>query len=164
MAIRLGARPARGLHRRRSHPMSEINVTPMVDVMLVLLHLHDTAPLLTVGAPSTCRRRGRHQQRSGRASRHLDRQGERNLPSTRRSSWRAWGGDWKQSPPTSRIPRLRVRGDQAIAYGRIMEVMAMVKALAGSPRWRWIAELPRDGAQRRAGDAARMIFSSLLTS
>jgi biopolymer transport protein TolR len=52
MAVRLGARPQRGIHRRRSHPMSEINVTPMVDVMLVLLVIFMiTAPLLTVGVP-----------------------------------------------------------------------------------------------------------------
>jgi biopolymer transport protein TolR len=52
MAVRLGARPQRGIHRRRAHPMSEINVTPMVDVMLVLLVIFMiTAPLLTVGVP-----------------------------------------------------------------------------------------------------------------
>jgi biopolymer transport protein TolR len=40
-------------HRRRSaRPMAEINVTPMVDVMLVLLIIFMvTAPLLTVGVP-----------------------------------------------------------------------------------------------------------------
>jgi biopolymer transport protein TolR len=52
MAIRLGARPQRGIHRRKAHPMAEINVTPMVDVMLVLLVIFMiTAPLLTVGVP-----------------------------------------------------------------------------------------------------------------
>ena len=38
--------------RRKAQPMSEINVTPMVDVMLVLLVIFMvTAPLLTVGVP-----------------------------------------------------------------------------------------------------------------
>jgi biopolymer transport protein TolR len=38
--------------RRTARPMSEINVTPMVDVMLVLLIIFMvTAPLLTVGVP-----------------------------------------------------------------------------------------------------------------
>jgi biopolymer transport protein TolR len=38
--------------RRRSAPMAEINVTPMVDVMLVLLIIFMvSAPLLTVGVP-----------------------------------------------------------------------------------------------------------------
>jgi len=43
-----------GARLRRSHnkPMSEINVTPMVDVMLVLLIIFMVAaPLLTVGVP-----------------------------------------------------------------------------------------------------------------
>src|SRR5947208_16929041 len=43
-----GNRPSRGRYR----PMSEINVTPLVDVMLVLLVVFMvTAPLLTVGVP-----------------------------------------------------------------------------------------------------------------
>ncbi|MET1026788.1 MAG: biopolymer transporter ExbD, partial [Dongiaceae bacterium] len=53
MAVKLagGARRARG-GRRRATPMAEINVTPMVDVMLVLLVIFMiTAPLLTVGIP-----------------------------------------------------------------------------------------------------------------
>jgi biopolymer transport protein TolR len=38
--------------RRTARPMAEINVTPMVDVMLVLLIIFMvTAPLLTVGVP-----------------------------------------------------------------------------------------------------------------
>ena len=38
--------------RRKHRPVSEINVTPMVDVMLVLLIVFMvTAPLLTVGVP-----------------------------------------------------------------------------------------------------------------
>ncbi|MEO0654040.1 MAG: protein TolR [Pseudomonadota bacterium] len=38
--------------RRRARPMSEINVTPFVDVMLVLLIIFMVAaPLLTVGVP-----------------------------------------------------------------------------------------------------------------
>jgi biopolymer transport protein TolR len=42
----------RGRGRSRHQPMSEINVTPFVDVMLVLLIIFMvTAPLLTVGVP-----------------------------------------------------------------------------------------------------------------
>ncbi|MFT3972436.1 MAG: protein TolR [Amaricoccus sp.] len=43
---------SRGGRRRRNRPMAEINVTPMVDVMLVLLIIFMVAaPLLTVGVP-----------------------------------------------------------------------------------------------------------------
>ena len=49
-----GARESggRGRRRHRQQPMSEINVTPFVDVMLVLLIIFMVAaPLLTVGVP-----------------------------------------------------------------------------------------------------------------
>ncbi len=42
----------RGRHRSKAVPMAEINVTPFVDVMLVLLIIFMVAaPLLTVGVP-----------------------------------------------------------------------------------------------------------------
>ena len=47
----MGPVPRRG-HGRRRVPMAEINVTPMVDVMLVLLIIFMvTAPLLVAGVP-----------------------------------------------------------------------------------------------------------------
>jgi len=47
-----GSGGGRRRRRKRSAPMSEINVTPMVDVMLVLLIVFMVAaPLLTVGVP-----------------------------------------------------------------------------------------------------------------
>jgi biopolymer transport protein TolR len=47
----MGGMPRRG-HGRRRAPMAEINVTPLVDVMLVLLIIFMvTAPLLTAGVP-----------------------------------------------------------------------------------------------------------------
>ena len=49
---RTGATESGRRHRRRAGVMSEINVTPMVDVMLVLLIIFMvSAPLLTVGVP-----------------------------------------------------------------------------------------------------------------
>jgi biopolymer transport protein TolR len=55
MAMSVGTRGGggRGRRRGRSHrPISEINVTPFVDVMLVLLIVFMvTAPLLTAGVP-----------------------------------------------------------------------------------------------------------------
>jgi biopolymer transport protein TolR len=47
-----GAWQSRRSRHRRAHVMSEINVTPMVDVMLVLLIIFMVAaPLLTTGVP-----------------------------------------------------------------------------------------------------------------
>ncbi len=50
-ALQGSGRQGRGRHARR-RPIAEINVTPMVDVMLVLLIIFMVAaPLLTVGVP-----------------------------------------------------------------------------------------------------------------
>ena len=47
-----GGGHVRGRRRARKRPLSEINVTPLVDVMLVLLIIFmSSAPLLTVGVP-----------------------------------------------------------------------------------------------------------------
>lgn len=47
-----GGKGSRRRRRRRAQPMSEINVTPFVDVMLVLLIIFMVAaPLMTVGVP-----------------------------------------------------------------------------------------------------------------
>ena len=52
MAMSGGSGGGRRGRRNKSKPMSEINVTPMVDVMLVLLIIFMVAaPLMTVGVP-----------------------------------------------------------------------------------------------------------------
>jgi biopolymer transport protein TolR len=53
MAVGIGSRRGAGKHGRRSRRlMGELNVTPFVDVMLVLLIIFMVAaPLLTVGVP-----------------------------------------------------------------------------------------------------------------
>src|SRR3979411_856722 len=52
MAMNMAGSPGGGRRRRRKPVMAEINVPPMVDVMLVLLIIFMvSAPLLTVGVP-----------------------------------------------------------------------------------------------------------------
>jgi len=52
MAMKMAGSAGGGRRGRRSAVMAEINVTPMVDVMLVLLIIFMvSAPLLTVGVP-----------------------------------------------------------------------------------------------------------------
>src|SRR5512140_3658048 len=52
MAMNGGTAAVAGRRHRRKPVMAEINVTPMVDVMLVLLiRVMVSAPLLTVGVP-----------------------------------------------------------------------------------------------------------------
>ncbi len=126
-------------------PMSEINVTPMVDVMLVLLVVFMiTAPLLTVGVPV-------------------------DLPKTRASviigqdeplvvTVNAEGKLILQETEVAldklvarltaiaenrKETRVFVRGDRKIAYGKVMEVMGRIN-LAGFTRVALITELPRE--------------------
>mgnify|MGYP000465035300 FL=1 len=52
MGMQMNSRSSSQGRLKRRRPMSEINVTPFVDVMLVLLIVFMvTAPLLTVGIP-----------------------------------------------------------------------------------------------------------------
>ena len=133
-------RPARG---GRHRPMGEINVTPFVDVMLVLLIVFMvTAPLLTVGV-------------------------EVDLPKTQANqinadasplvvSVKSDGSLYLQEAEVGRealIPRLKaisnanadvrifVRGDAAVAYGDILGVMGRIQA-AGFSKVALVAKLP----------------------
>jgi len=134
---------------RRTRPMSDINVTPMVDVMLVLLVIFMvTAPLLTVGV-------------------------QVDLPKTRANliagedeplavSIDAAGNVFLQDTEIgieNLVPRLRaitennpdvrvfVRGDKTVDYGRVMEVMGTLNA-AGYRKVALIAELPTGPTSR----------------
>ena len=153
MAIASGTGAKRGHGRGRAAyiPMSEINVTPLVDVMLVLLVVFMiTAPLLTVGVPV-------------------------DLPKTKASqmvgqdeplvvSVNAKGEVWLQETKIGlekMVPRLEaiteskketrifVRGDRAINYGRVMEVMGLINQ-AGFIRVALITELPRGRDAKRS--------------
>jgi biopolymer transport protein TolR len=128
MAISATEEPARRGVRRRRRPMAEINVTPFVDVMLVLLIVFMvTAPLLTVGVtvdlPET-------------ASSPLPGQDEPLTVSVSRDG-RVFLQDSAIDLPdlgprllaiTERRPdaRIFVRGDKVIDYGRVMEVVGAI--------------------------------------
>ncbi len=129
---------------RRSHmPMADINVTPLVDVMLVLLIVFMVAaPLLTVGVPVDL-------PKTNAASLN-----ERVEPLT--ISVTAQGQIFIQEMEVQEAelaPRLQaitankpdtpiyVRGDKGIPYGRVMEVMGLV-ASAGFSKVSLIAEVP----------------------
>ena len=125
-----GIRRAERGRRRRSRPMSEINVTPFVDVMLVLLIVFMvTAPLLTVGVPVDLPKT--HAQALG--------QDREPLSVTIRKGGRIYVqntpvGDDDLVPRLTAIAangydqRIFVRGDKSVDYGRVMEIMAMISA------------------------------------
>ena len=147
MPASLGNGKQFGLVDRQSRyrPMSEINVTPFVDVMLVLLIVFMiTAPLLTVGVPVDL-------PKTEAAT--INDSDEPLVISIDKS-----GVIYLQeaaTPLENLIPRLQaitganpeiriyVRGDQAIQYGRVMEVMGRV-SVAGYKKVSLLAELPRD--------------------
>ncbi len=130
--------------RARYQPMSAINVTPMVDVMLVLLVIFMvTAPLLTVGVPVDL-----PQTKAPAITEPkeplvitVDAQGKIYLQDT------AIGSDDELAPKlqaiTNRNPdaSIYVRGDRSIDYGRILEVMGLVSS-AGFNKVSLVAELP----------------------
>jgi biopolymer transport protein TolR len=140
--------PQQPLTRRRRRPrMSEINVTPFVDVMLVLLIVFMvTAPLLTVGVtvdlPET-------------RSSPLPGQDEPLTVSVTRD-----GSVFLQESAigleelgprlqaiTERSPdaRIFVRGDRVIDYGRVMQVVGTIHA-AGFTRVALVTETDEENA------------------
>ena len=117
--------------RRRSRPVAEINVTPFVDVMLVLLIVFMVAaPLLTVGVdvdlPKT-------------AAGALPSESEEPLTVTLTAEG-AIVIQTTETPETEFLTRLRgiaqeraddkvfLRADGAIAYARVMQIMGAMNA------------------------------------
>jgi len=120
-------RGRRGLRRRL---LSEINVTPFVDVMLVLLIVFMvTAPLLTVGVPvdlPKTRAQALGQDREP-LSVTVKRNGKVYIQNT------PVGEDELVAKLTAIAAngydqRIFVRGDKAVDYGRVMEVMGLLSA------------------------------------
>ena len=139
----MGAGIKRSTGGRWHRPMGEINVTPFVDVMLVLLIVFMvTAPLLTVGV-------------------------EVDLPKTKAGAINADAAPLVVSiksdgrlylqetvvEPEVLIPRLKaisnanpdvrifVRGDRAISYGEVLSVMGRIQS-AGFEKVALVAQLP----------------------
>ena len=119
-----------GRKRKRYSQMSEINVTPFVDVMLVLLIVFMvTAPLLTVGIPVDLPK--------VKASALTDQKDP--LEITVKIGGEIYLGE-AEVDVDNLIPRLNaitelnkeariyVRGDRVVAYGRIMEIMSLVNS------------------------------------
>ena len=110
--------------------MSEINVTPFVDVMLVLLIVFMvTAPLLTVGVPVDLPK--------VKASALTDQKDP--IEITIKLDGTLYLGE-SEIEVENLIPRLNaitdqnteariyVRGDRVVAYGRIMEIMSLINS------------------------------------
>ena len=132
-------------NRSKKEPMSEINVTPFVDVMLVLLIVFMvTAPLLTVGIPVDLPK--------VKASALTDQKDP--LEITVKIGGEIYLGE-SEVDVENLIPRLNaitelnkeariyVRGDRVVAYGRIMEIMSLVNS-AGYIKVALVTQNPKD--------------------
>ncbi len=116
--------------RRHQAPMSEINVTPMVDVMLVLLIVFMVAaPLLTVGVPVNLPKTG---------AKPLTRDNEP-LAITVKADGKVFLQDTaietsnlvsklRAISETGYEERIYVRGDKDVAYGDVADVVARINA------------------------------------
>lgn len=122
-----GARGRRGRGRSRT-PMAEINVTPFVDVMLVLLIIFMvTAPLLVSGVPVELpeTRANALDQKKEPVEVSIDKvgavfvDGEEIQMGELGAKFDAIAADQNAENPR----QIMLRGDRAIDYGRMMKVM-----------------------------------------
>jgi biopolymer transport protein TolR len=128
-------------------PLSEINVTPLVDVMLVLLIIFMVAaPLMTVGVPVQLPKTAapKVSQPKQPVVISIDEKGQPFI-------------DKEALSADAMMPRLKglasqdpnqvvlVRGDKAVPYGRIVEIMGQISA-AGFSKVSLIAQAPSESA------------------
>jgi biopolymer transport protein TolR len=139
------SRQRNGGNRQAAYrPMSEINVTPLVDVMLVLLIVFMVAaPLLTVGVPVDL----------PKAQAPAINENKEPLVVTVNAEGKIFLQETVLDADDNLVPRLQaithnnpeasiyVRGDRAINYGRVLEVMSMISA-AGFTKVSLVAESP----------------------
>lgn len=125
---------AGGGRRSRRAPMAEINVTPFVDVMLVLLIIFMvTAPLLVAGVPVNLPESSAKplEQQNEPIEVAIDQEGaifidgEETPPSELAATFAAIAAQDAQSEEKSQI---LLRGDKEINYGRVVLVMGELNA------------------------------------
>ena len=114
--------------RSPSRPISEINVTPFVDVMLVLLVIFMiTAPLLATGVQVDLPKAPAAQlaDQNDALSVTVDRRGRIFLQDNE-VALAALGAKLKAVTNNNQDIRIFVRGDDAIPYGQVMTVLGAV--------------------------------------
>ena len=111
--------------------MSDINVTPMVDVMLVLLIIFMvTAPLLTAGVQVDLPKTGASALKGDDKplSVSVDAKGQVWLQETAMASLDELVARLQAITQAKADNRIFVRGDQGVNYGRVMEVMSALSS------------------------------------
>ncbi|PZU07507.1 protein TolR [Sphingomonas sp.] len=115
-------------HGRRRAPMAEINVTPLVDVMLVLLIIFMvTAPLLVAGVPVKLpdSKAGALDQDDKPIQVSMDGDGKIFVDEDQvaLSALPARLQDKAAAKPGGEAPQIYLRADAGLDYGRVMAVM-----------------------------------------
>ncbi len=131
-------------------PVADINVTPLVDVMLVLLIVFMiTAPLLTVAVPVDLPKTQAHSVKQDKEPLviSIDAKGRVFLQETK-TSLQNLVKKLKAVTGSNPNARIFVRGDKRIPYGKIMEVMGTINA-AGYSKVALVAELPTPKKERK---------------
>ncbi len=115
---------------RRHQPMSEINVTPFVDVMLVLLIIFMVAaPLLTVGVPIDLPESQAKQLNSDTQPITISvREGGQIFLQETEIVYEELVPKLKAIAKNGIDERLYVRGDKATDYGTVMRIMGALNA------------------------------------
>ncbi|MEM6303884.1 MAG: protein TolR [Pseudomonadota bacterium] len=124
-------RGGRGRRRARTQPMAEINVTPFVDVMLVLLIIFMVAaPLLTVGVPVEL-------PKSAAGALPTDQEEPLTVTVTAEGAVQIQTTDVARAELVTRLraiaaerssDRVFLRADGAVSYAVVMEVMGALNA------------------------------------
>jgi len=120
----MGPAPRRS-HGRRRAPMAEINVTPLVDVMLVLLIIFMvTAPLLVAGVPVNLpdSRAKPLEQQQKPVQISLDTSGKLYVDEVE-VPMPALPDRLASLPHGADAPQIYLRADRSLDYGRVMQVM-----------------------------------------
>jgi len=120
----MGPAPRRG-HGRRRAPMAEINVTPLVDVMLVLLIIFMvTAPLLVAGVPVNLpdSRAKPLEQQQKPVQISLDTSGKVFVDDVE-VALPGLPAKLATLPKGADAPQIYLRADRSLDYGRVMQVM-----------------------------------------
>jgi len=130
----------------RRAPMSEINITPMVDVMLVLLIVFMVAaPLLTVGVPVDLPKAEASPLRGEEEPLviTINKKGEVFVQETMVDPARLIA-QLRAITNTGYDQRIYVRGDEAVAYGRVADTVARINS-AGFRRVALVTDMSDKG-------------------
>jgi biopolymer transport protein ExbD/biopolymer transport protein TolR len=128
-------------------PMADMNVTPLVDVMLVLLIVFMVAaPLMAVGVPVDLPKAQAKQLNDQKPpiAVSIDSNGNFFIDQKAVSSEDLLG-ELSTSAENDKERRIHVRGDRSVSYGKVIEAMGKINS-AGFIKVALVSEVPGQGA------------------